>query len=153
MWVFHIIPSLQLVARQYNNILKHILPNNIIRFREVFLSMCSFQYLQQQIPVLYNDFTTIETICIALQSLFVHCHLKTDCWVFAQHFVGQMHKEYCCLNEMIHMFVLISVYLSVIFDQENNYAILYLQVQHKCGHSIPYHSKSPFYCQLFQQHS
>ena len=103
--------------------------------------MCSFQYLQQQIPVLYNEFTTTETICIVLQSMFVHSHLQTECWVFPQYFVGQIHKEYCCHHEMIHMVCIhISVFIYYLYCLTGTTIMLFFTCRLNTNVGIPYHT-------------
>ena len=52
-------------------------------------------------------------------------HLQTECRAFPQHYIGQMHGEYCCFHKMTNLFQSISVYLSILFDCKNNYAFLY----------------------------
>ena len=89
--------------------------------------------------VLYNGFNDKETICI-VYSIVTHLHLITDCRMFPQHYIGQMdgvvgcfHSiilemdgDYCYLNALQHVFVAISLYLSVIDKRKNNSANLYL---------------------------
>ena len=103
------------------------------------MCLVSIQYFQQHVQVLYNDFTIKETICIGSQSiLVVRSHFKTNWRIHPQHYNGLIHRGHWCCCEMKHVFVSISVYLSVILEWENNDAVLYYQVELKYGHSIPF---------------
>ena len=126
MWAFYTIPTLQFVARYSNNIIEHILLNKVTRFSEWIMCLVSFQYFQQHVQVLYNDFTDKETICIDLWSiLVVHSHFKTNWRIHPQHYNGLINRGHWCWCEMKHVFVSISVYLSVILKWENSGAVLY----------------------------
>ena len=123
------------------------------------MCLVSLQYFQQHVQVLYNDFAAKETICIGLQSMLVHFHLKTNWRIYSQHYNGLIHRGHCCCCEMKHVFVSISVYLSVILKWENSGAVLYQYIQFKYGHSIPFQVSNlllemptTFLCISYQQY-
>ena len=114
MWAFHTIPSFQFIVSYSNNILKYMLLNNITRFSETCMCLCSFKYLQHQILVLqYNNFTNKKTIGISQTSPCQSINIAKQMLGYFHNIILEKYTKIIFFGEVEHVYVSKAVYLSL----------------------------------------